>query len=124
MERKICQWLLTGETGVSSKTMVCAALGIAPKDKTCNWPHDMGDFGRCWKLVKVVPELRDHFSTIAGLSPAWASVIREFDTIGALYEKECDTPNPWRGEGYKLLIKTLGEHDIFKGRSFAITVGA
>ncbi|MCW4628255.1 MULTISPECIES: hypothetical protein [Marinomonas] len=44
-------------------------------------PYDTGDFNRCLNLVHEVPEVRDHFSTIAKLSPEWMTIIRNWGRL-------------------------------------------
>lgn len=55
MQAKIGDWLLTGNTGVSSETMAAMALGS--NTPSGDGPHDTGDFSRCVKLVHAVPEV-------------------------------------------------------------------
>lgn len=55
LEAKIAKWLLTGDTGSSSKTMASIAMGVDYENT--NVPRDIGDLGRCYQLVKVAPEI-------------------------------------------------------------------
>lgn len=55
LEFKIAKWLLTGNTGISSKTMASIALCIERED--VDVPYDISDLGRCYYLVKEVPEI-------------------------------------------------------------------
>jgi hypothetical protein len=123
LEREIAVWAITGETGVSSETMAAVALGIEPNRRDHNWPHDVSDFGRCWKMVKACPGVREHFPAIAKLSPAWAGIIAAFDEIGASYEEEGRSYYDPCPKTYELVKKALGDADIFKGRSVVVTSG-
>ena len=55
LEAKIAKWLLTGDTGSSSKTMASIAIGVDYEN--ANIPRDIGDLGRCYQLVKAAPEI-------------------------------------------------------------------
>lgn len=82
MKDKILRWLASGQTGLSSKTMAFTALRI-PQDKTWGVRHplDPDDFNRCLMLVVQVPEIKDYFNEIAGLSASWKSIIENWDKI-------------------------------------------
>lgn len=123
LELDIAKWALTGETGVSSKTMAAVALGIEPKQRDHNWPHDVSDFGRCWKMVKACPGVRIYFPDIAKLSPAWDGIIAAFDEIGMSYNGECGGSYDRCPNTYALIKKALGDADIFKGQSVVVTSG-
>lgn len=107
-QERIIQWLCSGETGLSSKTMVCIHTG---NEMDGDWgfraPRDVADFRRCWLLVEAVPEIRNSFPLIAEKCPAFKGVIENWDVISAAYERE-------RGSGkcpetYRLLKEALGE---------------
>src|SRR6185295_20410450 len=49
-------WLACDDTGLSSKFM-CHVL-CRPIGAECEWPRDAGDFGRCYRFLLAVPELR------------------------------------------------------------------
>lgn len=82
MKDKILRWLASGRTGLSSKTMAFAALDMHQDDQWGIWhPLDPDDFNRCLILVTRVPEIKEHFDKIAKLSPAWKSIIKNWDTL-------------------------------------------
>lgn len=105
-QQRIIEWLCSGETGLSSKTMVCIHTG---NEMDRGWgfhaPSDVADFRRCWLLVQAVPEVKNSFPLIAKLCPAFKGVIENWDKISAAYERE-------RGKGccpktYQLLKESL-----------------
>ena len=55
---KLLEWSLGNDTGASSKTMLKAAIRPV---KGGDIPHDPSDFGRCYRLMEAVPELRSRF---------------------------------------------------------------
>lgn len=88
-------WLISGDTGISSETMAGIALGATPTPG--NWrsegdaPHDPSDFGRCYRLVKAVPSIRDDFGAIGKAVPAFAGILREWDALCVIYERDLPT---------------------------------
>ncbi|HEX7906796.1 MAG TPA: hypothetical protein VF534_01705 [Paraburkholderia sp.] len=84
-------WLINGDTGISSQTMAAIALG-ATNLSSSGWnvdaPHDPSDFGRCYRLVQKVPEIREHFPRIAKKVKAFAGILREWDALVRIYERD------------------------------------
>lgn len=80
MAKKIGDWLLNGHTGLSSKFMAATALGAEPP-KFPNYPHDGGDFGRCFELVEAAPEIKHYFNVIAQASNEWRAIIDNWDAL-------------------------------------------
>lgn len=82
----IGQWLVGSDTGLSSKTLAAIFLG-ATDGPECrfNYPLDPSDFGRCWRLVEAVPEIRDAFPRICQVYPPMAPFINNWDELSALY---------------------------------------
>lgn len=63
MEKKLLNWMLTGETGLSSKAMARAFMDL--KGRT-DHPYDPDDLNRCLLLLDAVPEARQHMNKING----------------------------------------------------------
>ena len=79
-------WLLNGNTGVSSKT-ICAVMNGC----TYNYadvPHDPSDFERCYQLLALFPEWRARLHEVADQFPIWGPMIAAWDELTALYEEE------------------------------------
>lgn len=88
-EQRAIEWLLKGNTGVSSKAMLSVAMGVnAYKDH----PHDPSDFYRCLILVKKMPEIREHFNQIAKTNDGWRIVIDNWDLIKKTLIQEVGMP--------------------------------
>jgi hypothetical protein len=51
-------------------------------------PRDPADFGRCYRLLKVMPSWRDRLSEVSAQFPAWKSLVDTWDELTALYEEE------------------------------------
>jgi len=87
--KEIAEWLVSGETGISSKTMAAIALG-AEKGRF-DAPYDPSDFSRCYKLVNRVPAICDCFDIIGKRVPVFAGILREWDGLCRLYERDLPT---------------------------------
>jgi hypothetical protein len=86
------EWLLSGDTGVSSKTICAVMTGSKMKmDFGPDIPHDGGDFGRCYRLLQHFPEWRVRLHEMADKYPMWGPMVEVWDELSALYEKERDT---------------------------------
>lgn len=109
LERKVIEWLAGPSVGESSKNMAFTAVGVKYNTRH---PLDPADFNRCLKLVKQVPEIKNHFGEISKLSSQWKIVIDNWDLIESTFLDEAGID--WRkGEFLKAtktyeLMKVLG----------------
>ena len=73
--RRIHEWLLGDDTGLSSRFLCGIILDI---EVEVNRPHDADDFGRCYRLLSLLTmqQAREVLIIAAKISPAWA-IIRE-----------------------------------------------
>lgn len=83
-------WFCSDGVGVSSREIVQAAKDISGSDGLWNYPNDPADFGRCARLLKLVPSLREPaFKRLSeDGSPVWKALISRWDEIEATMEKE------------------------------------
>jgi hypothetical protein len=103
-QRAIGNWLIGGDTGISSETMAAIALGAT---KGNDAPYDPSDFGRCYRLVKKVPEIREHFPRIAKKVKVFAGILREWDDLVRIYER--DLPSGRSDELYRRIKELRGD---------------
>ena len=82
-------WLSNGDTGISSKTIWSALTGNLIE--RTGIPHDPSDFGRCYRLLKVMPAWRARLHEVAAKFPEWEKLIDAWDELTALYEEELPT---------------------------------
>lgn len=88
-KQKIIEWMFCGGTGISSETMAAIALGVEMKGSFgFDAPHDPSDFGRCYRLVKDVPEIKLAFSEISKKVPKFAGILSSWDELCGLYERD------------------------------------
>lgn len=97
-------WLRNGDTGVSSETIWSVMMGQRPPKYGADVPHDPSDFGRCYRLLKVMPSWRQRMIEVAVKYPEWRFLVDAWDELTALYEEELP-----RGTAPKLYarIRTL-----------------
>lgn len=102
---KLIEWLLNGNTGISSKSMAAVAVGTKLGD---GWgfdaPHDPSDFSRCYKLVQRVPEIRRFFPQIGRRIPKFKGILDNWDNLCRIHDRDIDSGGS--SELY-ILIKTL-----------------
>lgn len=102
----LTRWLASDDTGLSSLYMASILsdryrlwLVAAPKDfptrnklETPHYPRDADDFGRCYRLLKAVPELRSNSMRLATCPAPWPELHREWLRLERLYEAAINNP--------------------------------
>lgn len=110
---KVLQWQTTGNVGVSSATMASIALGLDKPFYGRNFdaPHDPSDMLRCMKLLEAIPEIRDHFPAIAKRVPTFKGIIKQWDELVEVMNREC-VGDRWRApDAYNLIKKLRGDEE-------------
>jgi len=84
-----CAWLNGIDTGVSSLTMYCAMTGNRfPRPNFIpDVPHDVGDFGRCVRMLEKLPHLRPRLHEVAEHHAMWIEFVERWDELEAHYAK-------------------------------------
>lgn len=86
--REIAQWFVEGDTGSSSETIACIAMGAClTRSSKFSVPQDFADFGRCHRLVERVPELVHHFPVIAKTVPEFELILAAWPELVSLYKQ-------------------------------------
>lgn len=75
-------WLAGNDTGASSKTMLLIAMGA--NEGSWSAPVDVGDFGRCQRMLERIPEVKAYFPLIRALCPAFTHLMSEWNTLERL----------------------------------------
>lgn len=81
-------WVTNGDTGTSSLTIWSVFTGRPSPHKRYDIPHDPDDFGRCYRLLKVMPSWLGRLGEVAAVYPAWAPFVKAWDELTRLYEEE------------------------------------
>ena len=83
----LTKWLASDDVGMSSKYMA-SVLAPTPWQQEFRYPHDPDDFGRCYRLLRAVPELRANSMRLAQCPAPWPQLHAEWLKLEALYEQE------------------------------------
>jgi hypothetical protein len=75
------RWLASDDTGASSCYMASVLGGF---DRPYAHPHDLGDFGRCSRLLVAVPEFRERLGEMRSKSPRWSRLVDAWESIESL----------------------------------------
>lgn len=78
-------WMMSGETGVSSKTIMHVMEGCKPPRFGADVPHDWADFGRCHRLLEAFPSYRERLHEMAFHYPMWGPLVREWGRLTEMY---------------------------------------
>lgn len=80
-------WLQGRDTGISSKTMFSALTGIPV---VCyDIPYDIADIGRCIRMLKACPELRNSIYKVSDKHIEWQPFIDCWKQLEIDYEECC-----------------------------------
>lgn len=100
----ILNWMRSGDTGVSSETMALIATGATEGDFDA--PYDPADFGRCYRLVKANPVIKESFLNISALVPQFTPILLNWDKCCKIFER--DFPTGKSDELFKMINKWRG----------------
>lgn len=102
LNEQVLKWFATGNVGMSSKAMACAAIGFKTQDAFFT-PSDVDDLSRCIHLVHMAPLVRGEFHKIAAISPTWKRIIDNWDALESKFMEEVGIP---RHPGQRMALKT------------------
>jgi len=83
-------WPDSRDTGVSSATIYYVFTGRKVYDNF-DVPHDPDDFGRCYRLLKLIPAWQSRFFHVSRKFPAWLPFVREWTKLTVMYEEALRT---------------------------------
>jgi hypothetical protein len=110
------EWLLSGDTGVSSKTILAVMTGselggaFGP-----DVPHDPSDFGRCYRLLQNFPEWRARLPEVATAYPIWGPMVDAWDELATIYEEEKQNKSGKAPKLYERMRKLVEEGRLAAG---------
>ena len=96
--------------GLSSK----AIWGVMMDQKwPCgsNRPHDPDDFGRCYRLLELIPEWKERLIEVSQAYPNWMPMIRDWAILTAMYEVAIDNNRPTAPSLYHYMRELILEGD-------------
>lgn len=87
--KAIAEWFVSRDTGSSSETM--AAIHLGAENGRFNPPLDPSDFGSCYRLLEKAPSIRESFSRIGQLCPAFKPLLDNWDELCDLFQQEASS---------------------------------
>ena len=92
-------WAAGGDTGISSLTIWSVMTGCPmPRGLLADVPYDPADFGRCHRLLLLIPEWRPRLHEVAKRHPEWAVLVDCWSSLTDLYLQELpfgNAPRLW-----------------------------
>lgn len=85
------EWIINGETGVSSKVMWACLKGVDINRNYGGIPYDPGDFSRCYKLVKECNLTFPELYIISKKLPHWKPYLDNWEILSDMYEENIKT---------------------------------
>ncbi|SFF05284.1 hypothetical protein [Nitrosomonas sp. Nm166] len=84
-DRGLIKWLISGDTGISSKAIVAQMTGVETNNGWSDYPRDGADFGRCHRLLEIMPEFKVRIEEMSQRSPQWAVLVKHWAELTDLY---------------------------------------
>ena len=92
------EWVISGDTGISSKVIWAVMMGVrVDVMRSTGVPHDPPDFGRCYRLLELMPEWRDRMHKVADQRPKWQPFVDHWDELEEMYEACLDESGRYEG---------------------------
>lgn len=88
---KAMTWIVGPDTGISSKTIWAVMMGVVAQTGDYCIPYDPSDFGRCHRLLQIMPEWRSRLNEVASMFPEWTPLVKNWGELEALYLEELPT---------------------------------
>lgn len=107
------RWLGGCDTGTSSLTIFEVMTGHPQSSaRGHSNPWDPDDFGRCYRLLKIVPEWRGRLAEVAHRFPRWAPFVAHWSEMERLYEEEIPNHLGRAPKLWKLMQQLSGQEPV------------
>ena len=85
-QQTVIRWLGSDDTGISSETLAHEFLNSRAERE---WPPcDPADLGRCLRLIRTAPSVRECVDRLGRRDAKWAIAANHWDEITSLMEDE------------------------------------
>lgn len=91
------EWIVAGDDGVSSRTIWAVMKGVSLDVMRTDTPHDPPDFGRCYRLLEIMPEWRARLDKVAQKSSRWRPFVEHWEELEKMYEACLDEQRKYQG---------------------------
>jgi hypothetical protein len=99
-------WLHNGDTGTSSETIWSVMTGHPVRCHDI--PYDPSDFGRCYRLLQVMPSWRLRMQEVADAHVNWQPFVDAWEELTTLYELELKSPDGMAPRTYARMRQLRG----------------
>ena len=82
------EWARGRDVGISAGTIYAAGTHSATPCGVYGVPHDPDDFARCYRLLKLFPELCKGLLRTVDLCKQWGPFVASWNELTVLYERE------------------------------------
>ena len=128
IEQRASEWLTGTDTGASSEAILDHMLGMAAPggDLASRYPRDVADWGRCYRLLELLPEWRERIGEMSRHGPYWTALVSRWRDIESAYRRDMRADGP-ADLLIRRLVRALEDRDasVFRVNEFAIMrVGA
>ena len=81
------RWIAGSDTGSSSKAIWRHMMtGDAVEDRWgASYPHDPDDFGRCYRLLELMPDWRPRMVEMVKYNAEWRALVGAWDELTVMY---------------------------------------
>lgn len=89
-QKAIGMWIQSDDVGRSSTYLCAVALGADPAKVELAYPHDSGDFGRCYRFMDMLDNetAKRVVDAVCDADAKWTLIFSRWDELGGWYEKE------------------------------------
>lgn len=92
------EWIVSSDTGISSRVIWAVMMGVSLEVMPhASIPHDPPDFGRCYRLLEVMPEWRDRLEEVADKCSRWRPLVEHWSELETMYEACLDQEGRYDG---------------------------
>lgn len=86
-QRKVIQWLAGDDTGISSEALAFTFLSVK-RIPYLNPPADPADLGRCLRLIRKVPAVREMVDVLGNKHRGWRKAACVWDQLAKCMKAE------------------------------------
>lgn len=87
LESRVMGWIDGNDTGTSSKTIWHILTRLPGKVHRYGVPRDADDFGRCVRLLELIPEWAARLGEVVDRCSEWKSIVADWDRLADLHAR-------------------------------------
>ncbi len=106
---KAMAWIVGPDVGQSSKTIWCVMMHQPEPAYGGCYPLDPSDFGRCYRLLLIMPEWEARIDEVGEAYPEWKPLIREWSQLKRMWQVGIATSAKTLPEMYGLMKDLIAE---------------